>query len=78
MKDIHCIYEVISNAWADSTKVTYGSGLLTFHIFCDNREINEFECAPASAILLAAFTSTLAGTYSGSAVANYLNGIKAW
>ena len=59
-------------------KITYSSGLLTFHIFYDKRGVNKLERAPASALLLAAFISTLAGTYSRSAVANYLCGVKAW
>ena len=76
--DIQRIYDVISHAWADSTKATYGSGLLTFHIFCDQKGVPEEDRAPANSILLAAFISTLAGSYSGSAVSNYLSGIKAW
>ena len=59
-------------------KITYSSGLLTFHIFCDNKGVNKLEYMPASTVLLTAFTSTLAGMYSGSAVANYLCGVKAW
>ena len=58
--------------------MTYRSGLLTFHIFCNRKHILEADCAPASPILLAAFISMLAGSYSGSAVSNYLSGIKAW
>ena len=55
----------------------YGSGLLTFHIFCDRKGIPEADRAPASSVLLAAFVSTLASAYLGSAVSNYLNSVRA-
>ncbi|KIJ05866.1 hypothetical protein PAXINDRAFT_92842, partial [Paxillus involutus ATCC 200175] len=76
--DIQCIYDVIAHAWADSTKETYGSGLLAFHVFCDNRNIPESERAPAIPSIISAFISTLAGSYSGSAISNYINGVRAW
>ncbi|KIJ09687.1 hypothetical protein PAXINDRAFT_87109 [Paxillus involutus ATCC 200175] len=76
--DIQHIYDVITHTWADSTKETYGSGLLAFHVFCDNRKIPESECAPAIPSIISAFISTLAGSYSGSAVSNYINGVRAW
>ena len=76
--DIKRIYDVISHVWADSTKETYGSGLLAFHIFCDNKGIPEIQRAPADTSVIAAFISTLAGSYSGSAVTNYVSGIRAW
>ncbi|KAF8546229.1 hypothetical protein OG21DRAFT_1427676 [Imleria badia] len=76
--DIQRIYNVISHAWANSTKETYGSGLLAFHIFCDSKGIPEPQRAPADAPIIAAFISTLAGSYSGSAIANYVSGIRAW
>ncbi|KIK84152.1 hypothetical protein PAXRUDRAFT_152959 [Paxillus rubicundulus Ve08.2h10] len=79
--DIQCIYDVIVDAWVDSMKETYGSGLLTFHIFCDNRNILESECAPTIPSIisfLSVFISTLTGSYSGSAISNYINGVRAW
>lgn len=76
--DVQLIDDVALQAWADSTKVTYGSGLLMFHIFCDKKGISEVDRAPASSTLLAAFVATLAGSYSGSAVSNYLSGVRAW
>jgi hypothetical protein len=78
LTDIQRIYDVISQAWADSTKVTYGSGLLTFHIFCDNKDIPEVDLAPASSNLLATFIATLTGSYLGSTISNYLSGVRAW
>ncbi|KAF8835929.1 hypothetical protein BDN67DRAFT_912135, partial [Paxillus ammoniavirescens] len=64
--------------WAISTRETYGSGLLTFHIFCDSKNIPENQCAPAEPSLILAFLSALASLYSDSTVSNYLHGIRAW
>ncbi|KIK81705.1 hypothetical protein PAXRUDRAFT_155421, partial [Paxillus rubicundulus Ve08.2h10] len=44
----------------------------------DGKKIPKAERAPANPAVVAAFISTLAGSYSGSAVANYVCGIKAW
>ncbi|KIK75992.1 hypothetical protein PAXRUDRAFT_18525 [Paxillus rubicundulus Ve08.2h10] len=33
--DLSWIKDVIAHAWAESTKESYGSGLLVFHVFCD-------------------------------------------
>ena len=57
---------------------TYASGLLNFMVFCDMKEIPEAERVPASHILLLSFVSTLAAAYSGSAISNYLYGVRAW
>jgi len=32
---------VTLHAWADSTKSSYGAGLLVFHVFCDSHDIPE-------------------------------------
>ncbi|KAF8834384.1 hypothetical protein BDN67DRAFT_985360 [Paxillus ammoniavirescens] len=75
---IQQIYDIISNAWADSTKEVYGSGLLIFHIFCDSKSIPEVQRAPANPTLISAFLSTLTGLYSGSTISNYLHGVRVW
>lgn len=64
--------------WADSTKETYGSGLLVYHVFCDSKNIPEAQHVPASSILISLFLSNLAGFYSSSTVSNYLQGVHAW
>ncbi|KIJ06052.1 hypothetical protein PAXINDRAFT_20730 [Paxillus involutus ATCC 200175] len=69
--DIQRIYDVITHAWADSTKETYGSGLLAFHTFCDHKSIPESDHAPTIPSVISAFISALAGSYSSSAVSNY-------
>jgi hypothetical protein len=76
--DAQRIYDVIGHAWADSTKETYGSGLLVYHTFCDLKGISEESRAPASHEIISIFISTLAGTYAGSTVSNYLNTVHAW
>ncbi|KIK82035.1 hypothetical protein PAXRUDRAFT_39269, partial [Paxillus rubicundulus Ve08.2h10] len=76
--NVRCIYDVITHTWADSIKETHRSGLLTFHIFCDAKNIPKTECAPAIPSIISAFISTLAGSYSGSAVSNYVSAIRAW
>lgn len=72
------ISRVLIHAWAPSTRETYGSGLLAFHIFCDHHHIPEVQRAPCSSTLLAAFISSLAGAYSGKTLANYVFGVRAW
>jgi hypothetical protein len=72
------ILEVMGSSWADSTKETYGAGLLVFNVYCDSLEIPEDQCCPISPTLLLAFLSSCAGSYSGTALANYAAGLKAW
>jgi hypothetical protein len=40
-QQLDCILEVIGSSWADSTKETYGAGLLVFHVYCDTHNIPE-------------------------------------
>jgi hypothetical protein len=76
--DIQQISVVIGKAWEESTLAAYGSGLLNFHVFCDQKSIPEEERAPASPTLIGAFIASIAGTYSGSTIDNYVYGIRAW
>jgi hypothetical protein len=66
---------VTLQGWAESTRTTYGAGLLVFHVFCDSREVPEKDRAPANMALISAFISTLAGSLSGKAIHNYIYGI---
>jgi hypothetical protein len=66
------------HAFADSTRETYGSGLLVFHVFCDSKSIPEDQRAPASRILISSFITEMAGHYSGKTVSNYMHGVRAW
>ncbi|KIL60835.1 hypothetical protein M378DRAFT_13874 [Amanita muscaria Koide BX008] len=65
-------------SWDESTRITYGSGLLVFHVFCDRRNTAEEERAPASADLVKIFISSIAGSYSGKTIASYTFGVRAW
>jgi len=69
---------VLQTAWAPSTAETYGTGLTTFHWFCNQADIAEEDRAPASQELLEVFASALAGVYSPSTISNYLARIRAW
>ncbi len=57
--DIDHIREVLTFAWADGTLKTYGSGLLVYHVFCDNKHVAEHNCCPAPALLISAFVYRL-------------------
>jgi site-specific recombinase XerD len=76
--DLERVLDVMSQAWAEGTRETYGSGLLTFHVYCDRKVIPELQRIPTSHILLSTFISELAGAYSGKTIANYIYGIRAW
>ncbi|KIK94001.1 hypothetical protein PAXRUDRAFT_785178, partial [Paxillus rubicundulus Ve08.2h10] len=76
--DMTRIKDVMAHAWAESTRESYGSGLLVFHIFCDAKSIPNSDHAPASTQLIALFISSLASQYSGGTVANYLQGVRTW
>jgi hypothetical protein len=65
-------------AWEEGTWESYGSGLLMFHMYCDNKAIPEIQRAPVSKILLSAFISELVGAYSGKTISNYIYGVRAW
>ena len=64
--------------WESSMREAYGSGLLTFHVWCDIRSMPEEQQAPLSPIFTAAFVSSLTGAYSSKTIRNYLYGIRAW
>ncbi|GBE89617.1 hypothetical protein SCP_1602800 [Sparassis crispa] len=76
--DLDRVLAVITVSWAQSTRESYGAGLLIFHIFCDNRGITEDQRCPASSILMLTFLSCCAGSYSGKTLANYFYTIRAW
>ncbi|KAG2746292.1 hypothetical protein P692DRAFT_20739532 [Suillus brevipes Sb2] len=72
------ILKVMGSSWAQTTKETYGAGLLVFHVYCDSLKIPEEQRCPVSPTLLLTFLSSCAGSYSGTALANYTAGLKAW
>ena len=70
--DLERILTIMNVSWAQSTRGTYGSGLLVFHVFCDSRDISEELRCPASPILIISFIAACAGSYSGGTLANYV------
>jgi hypothetical protein len=77
-QDVTRIFEVTSFAWAESTQEVYSSGVLAYHVHCNKRNIPENLRAPASHPLAASFVASLAGSYSGSTISNYIYGVRAW
>ncbi|CAA7262997.1 unnamed protein product [Cyclocybe aegerita] len=77
-EDLARILEVMAGAWADGTLEVYGTGLLTWHAFCDKNRVSEDQRAPASPLLIASLIATLSGAFSGGTIANYVYGIRAW
>ena len=71
------IREVLVEAYSDSTKTTYGTGLLVFHVFCDRKGIDETQRTPCGQTLLSNFISTLISDYSAQAIENYTYGLRA-
>lgn len=72
------VKDTMMHAWEEDTRVSYGSGLLMWHVFCDDKGVPEMQRAPAEQGLLSAFVAHLAAVYSGKTIANYLNGVRAW
>ncbi|KAF8802917.1 hypothetical protein BYT27DRAFT_7073653, partial [Phlegmacium glaucopus] len=77
-EDIDHVFNVMSNAWADSTRESYSAGILIYHVHCDKKDIPEEMRAPASQLIISSFVASLAGSYSGATISNYIQGIRAW
>ena len=77
-EEIDCIVWVIGASWSESTTELYGTGLLTFHVYCDIHGIPEHHCAPVSSHVFTAFLSSCAGAYSGSSISNYAVAVRTW
>jgi hypothetical protein len=72
------IKDLLTTAWQESTRTSYATGLLTYHIFCNERNLSEETRAPACTDLIIAFVSALAGSLAGSTINNYISGIRTW
>jgi hypothetical protein len=46
--DVERIEAALGCSWEESTQVAYGSGLLMFHVYCDQRNISEERRGPAT------------------------------
>jgi hypothetical protein len=77
-EDQERVKDLLTNAWQESTRSSYATGLLTFHVFCDQKNISEHARAPASTDLIVAFISAMAGSLAGPTINNYISGIRTW
>src|SRR5271156_3387095 len=68
----------MSNTWASSTYESYSAGVLVYHVFCDKKGIPEELRAPTSQDIISSLVASLAGSYSGSTISNYVHGICSW
>ncbi|KAG2113345.1 hypothetical protein BD769DRAFT_1364147, partial [Suillus cothurnatus] len=48
-----------------------GSGLLSFHVFCDAHGIPEVQHCPTLSVLILAFIAACSGLYSDKSLENY-------
>ncbi|KAH9031520.1 hypothetical protein EDB85DRAFT_2146081 [Lactarius pseudohatsudake] len=72
------IKDTMVHAWEEDTREAYSSGLLLWHVYCDDKGTSELARAPASQALLSTFVAHMAAAYSGKTISNYLNGVHAW
>lgn len=66
------------NAFAKSTRATYGTGLAKYHLFCDTIGLPEINRVPCTTNLMSGFIAYLSGFYSKTAIINFLASVKAW
>ena len=77
-EDVKLIEGVSLNSLQPSTRVSYGAGLLAFHIFCNSKKIDEDLRAPVNLAILQSFVARMAGIYSVSTISGYMAAIQAW
>ncbi|KAI0038159.1 hypothetical protein FA95DRAFT_1286011 [Auriscalpium vulgare] len=69
---------VMVSSVVESTRGTYGAGLLRFTQFCDSLAIAEGARMPAADDLLAAFASSAAAVVGAHAVTQWMFGLRMW
>ena len=69
---------LLLSSFAKSTLATYGTGLAKYHIYCDTIALPEIYRAPTTTTILAGFITFLSGSYSKSAIVNFVAAVKAW
>ena len=72
------IQTIMAESWAPSTQTTYRSGLLAFHIFCDQHGVLDTQCMPASHDLITAFVAAASRVRFGKTISGYVAGVCAW
>ncbi|KAF8958612.1 hypothetical protein BDZ97DRAFT_1761980 [Flammula alnicola] len=70
----------MSLAWTAETRSGYGTGLLVFHVFCDNKTppVPDHLRGPASEALILEFKASCAASFGGDSLNVYVCGVKAW
>lgn len=76
--DLQRTFTILGLAYSEATRRSYGFSVLLWHVFCDAENIYESHRAPASAIPLDSFISTLASGYPESTIFNGVAGVHAW
>ena len=76
--ELERIKDTMVHAWEEYTRETYGTGLLMWHCFCDEKGVPEKERAAAGQTLLSAFVAHMASAYSGKTISSYIYGVRAW
>ncbi|KAJ3831531.1 hypothetical protein F5878DRAFT_549431, partial [Lentinula raphanica] len=79
--NIHSIslsQRAVSAGLADSTKTSYGAGILRFNQFCDLMGVAETLRMPADKTLIIGFVGHHMGSKSGSCIKSWLSAIQAW
>ncbi|KAJ3974967.1 hypothetical protein EV361DRAFT_840884 [Lentinula raphanica] len=70
--------KAVSAGLADSTKTSYGAGILRFNQFCDLMGVAETLRMPADETLIIGFVGHHMGSKSGSCIKSWLSAIQAW
>ncbi|KAJ3774000.1 hypothetical protein FB446DRAFT_686865 [Lentinula raphanica] len=70
--------KAVSAGLADSTKSSYGAGILRFNQFCDSMGVAENLQMPADETLIIGFVGHHMGSRSGSCIKSWLSAIQAW
>jgi len=68
----------IRSALVPATATTYAAGMKRFTQFCDQWDIPEPDCMPASYALLSAFIASHIGKQAGATIKTWLSGIHGW
>ena len=74
-EDVDRIISIMNISWSKGTRETYRVGLLVYHVFCN---MHQLQRSPAASPLILAFIASLASSYSGSMLSNYICGVCPW
>ena len=66
------------HTWEEEMQVSYSTGLLMWHCFCDEKGVSKQGRALATQALLSVFVAHLATTYLGKTISGYMNSAQAW